>query len=313
MKKIAFHSNNLGLRGTEIALYAYAKYNEEILGNKSLIMCFPDRDLAALDKFKDRFEVQLLHWWEYENYLLENNYDYLYFIKMGTQDGFVLNKVPTIIHAVFRFNDPHGYKYVYVSDWLTKDQGYDIETHSLPHICERLPVVEDNMRTELEIPENATVFGCYAGSTEFNITWVHEAIREVVEKNKNLYFIFMNVNQFCESENVKFLPGTYDLEKKSKFVETCDAMIHARGGGETFGLAVSEFAMSNKPVITYGLSGERSHLDIMGERAIIYNTKDEVKDIFLNLNNYIKFNDYDTPYKQYNPEAVMKKFEKLIS
>ena len=37
MKKIAFHSNQLSLRGTEIALYAYAKYNEEILGNKSVI------------------------------------------------------------------------------------------------------------------------------------------------------------------------------------------------------------------------------------------------------------------------------------
>ena len=36
MKKISFHSNQLSLRGTEIALFAYAKYNEEILGNKSL-------------------------------------------------------------------------------------------------------------------------------------------------------------------------------------------------------------------------------------------------------------------------------------
>jgi hypothetical protein len=33
----------------------------------------------------------------------------------------------------------HGYKYFYVSDWLCKDQGYSIETHSLPHICEKLP------------------------------------------------------------------------------------------------------------------------------------------------------------------------------
>ena len=34
MKKIAFHSNQLCLRGTEVALFNYAKYNE--LRNKDI-------------------------------------------------------------------------------------------------------------------------------------------------------------------------------------------------------------------------------------------------------------------------------------
>ena len=33
MKSVAFHSNQLGIRGTEVALYDYARYNEEISGN----------------------------------------------------------------------------------------------------------------------------------------------------------------------------------------------------------------------------------------------------------------------------------------
>jgi hypothetical protein len=37
-KIIAFLSNNLTLRGTEVALYDYADYNEKILGNKSIII-----------------------------------------------------------------------------------------------------------------------------------------------------------------------------------------------------------------------------------------------------------------------------------
>ena len=36
--KIAFHSYQLGDRGTEICLYKYAKYNQEILGNESVIV-----------------------------------------------------------------------------------------------------------------------------------------------------------------------------------------------------------------------------------------------------------------------------------
>ena len=134
MKKIAFHANQLSLRGTEIALFTYAKYNEEILGNKSVIFSSPSNNLEALEKFQERFEVKLLHFYEYEQYLKENNFDYLYVIKGGNNDGLWVKTTPTLVHAVFRYNDPHGHKYFYVSDWLCKDQEYPTETHSLPHI-----------------------------------------------------------------------------------------------------------------------------------------------------------------------------------
>jgi glycosyltransferase involved in cell wall biosynthesis len=312
MKKIAFHSNQLGIRGTEVAMYQYAKYNEEILGNKSVIVSFPNRDHGAIEKFRERFEVVLMEWWEYETYLTQNNFDYLYLIKMGTNDGYCLQTVPCLIHAVFRFNDPHGHKYFYVSDWLAKDQGYDPETYSLPHICEKLPEAEYNFREKHNIPENARVFGCYGGSTEFNIESTKQAIRNVVEEHDDIYFIFMNIQEFADHPQIKFYPGNYDLKEKSAFVNACDAMIHARRGGETFGLAVSEFALSNKPVITYELSGERSHLDILGERAILYKGYEDLLDIFVNFPLYIKYTDYDLPYKQFSPELIMKKFEKLL-
>lgn len=312
MKKIAFHSNQLGIRGTEVAMYQYAKYNEEILGNKSVIVSFPNRDHGAIEKFRERFEVVLMEWWEYETYLTQNNFDYLYLIKMGTNDGYCLQTVPCLIHAVFRFNDPHGHKYFYVSDWLAKDQGYDPETYSLPHICEKLPEAEYNFREKHNIPENARVFGCYGGSTEFNIESTKQSIRKAVEEHDDIYFIFMNIQEFADHPQIKFYPGNYDLKEKSAFVNACDAMIHARRGGETFGLAVSEFALSNKPVITYELSGERSHLDILGERAILYKGYEDLLDIFVNFPLYIKYTDYDLPYKQFSPELIMKKFEKLL-
>lgn len=312
MKKIAFHSNQLGIRGTEVAMYQYAKYNEEILGNKSVIVSFPNRDHGAIEKFKNRFEVVLMEWWEYESYLTKNNFDFIYLIKMGINDGYCLQTIPSLIHAVFRFNEPHGHKYFYVSDWLAKDQGYNPETHSLPHICEKLPDAEYNFRQKQNIPESARVFGCYGGSTEFNIESTKRAIRKVVEEHKDIYFIFMNIEKFYDHPQIKFYPGNYDLKEKSAFVNACDAMIHARSGGETFGLAISEFALSNKPIITYELSGERSHLDILGDRAILYRGYEDLLDIFKNLPLYIKYSDYDLPYKQFSPELIMKKFEKLL-
>ena len=312
MKKIAFHSNQLCLRGTEVALYAYAKYNEEILGNHSVIFSFPSANMDALPKFQDRFEVNLLNWWEYDDYLLKNNFDYLYIIKAGNNDGYVSEKIPTLIHAVFRHNDPHGYKYFYISDWLAKDQGYDPEFYSLPHICEKLPDPIFDFRQKNNIPKDAQVFGCYGGSTEFNIESTKQVIRDIVRKRDDIYFIFMNINQFDTHEQIRFFPGSYDLLEKSAFVNACDGMIHARSGGETFGLAVSEFALSNKPVITYELSGERCHLEILGERAIMYRGYEDLYNIFENFNSYVKFTDYDLPYKEFSPEIIMDKFEKIF-
>jgi hypothetical protein len=312
MKKIAFHSNQLGIRGTEVALYQYAKYNEEILGNKSVIMTFPNRDMEAYQKFADRFEVVVMEWWEYEGYLNENNFDYLYLIKMGINDGYSLDTIKTLVHTVFRFNEPHGHKYFYVSDWLAKDQGYLPETHSLPHICEPLPEPTDNLRSLLKIPSDVKVFGSYGGSTEFNIKFVKETIRKIVRKHPNIFFIFMNFQKFDDHEQVKFLPGNYDLNIKSNFVNSCDYMIHARYGGETFGLACSEFALANKPIVTYGSSAEKCHTEILGEYGIYYNNTEELFDIIENVDKYIKFEDYTIPYRQFSPENIMKKFEKFL-
>ncbi len=35
--KVAFHTNSLSLRGTEIALYDYALHNQTLLGHESVI------------------------------------------------------------------------------------------------------------------------------------------------------------------------------------------------------------------------------------------------------------------------------------
>lgn len=312
MKKIAFHANQLSLRGTEIALFTYAKYNEEILGNKSVIFSSPNNNLDALKKFEERFEVKLLNFWEYEQYLISNNFDYLYVIKGGNDEGLWLKTIPTLVHAVFRYNEPHGHRYFYVSDWLCKDQGYSAETHSLPHICEKLPSPKYDLRVKLDISKNSKVFGCYGGATEFNIQSVKEAIIDTVNNRKDTEFIFMNIDKFFEHPQIKFLPGTYDLEEKSAFVNACDAMIHARSGGETFGLAISEFALENKPIITYELSGERSHIDILGERGIYYRGREDVYDIFNNLENYLKYDDYYKPYLQFSPEIIMNKFNTFL-
>lgn len=321
MVKIGFHSNQLCLRGSEIALYTYADYNEKILGNKSYILSDPTRNLDALDKFKARFEVNLAGFHSHQHFLKEKGVDYIYTIKAGGNDGVCMGDPPTLVHAVFPSKDVHGHRYAYVSDWLCRFMEFDVEKHSVPHIVEPLPPSPYSLREKLGIPKNKRVFGCYAGFTEFNISWVQETICNVAAEHPDIVFLFMNIEDFrfrwpnsppTTHNNIIFLPGTWDLQEKAAFVQACDAMIHARGGGETFGCAVAEFATANKPVLTFADSGERSHIELLGERGIFYKNMDEVKDMFLNLPNYIKYDDYYKSYECCKPEIIMEKFKKVF-
>lgn len=315
MKTIAFHDNNLCLRGTTQAMFDYADFNEKILGNKSIILSSPNGNLDAINKFKYRFglnNIHLIHFNDYNNFLIKNKVDYLYIIKSGgASDGLCLDEIPTLIHVVFRSNEPHGHKYKYVSDWLAKDQGYDPIEHAVPHMIKKLPKPKYNLRERLSISQNKKVFGYLGGSTEFNIKFVQEVVNKISKENNDIKFIFMNVNKFCEDNpNIIHLPGNWDMAEKSAFINACDGMLHARGGGETFGCAVAEFTIENKPVITYRDSGERSHIEILGERGIYYSSYEEVYDILNNFDSYVKYDDYYIAYDNHSPEKIMDRFKK---
>lgn len=313
MKTIAFHDNNLCLRGTTNAMFDYADYNEKILGNKSIIVSSPNGNLDAYGKFVNRFgeeNVRLMDFGSYHSDLPKLNVDYLYIIKSGgISDGLCTTVIPSLIHVVFRSNEPHGHRYKYVSDWLAKDQGYDPINHAVPHMITRLPEPNYDLREKLGIGKDKIVFGYHGGSTEFNNRDAHEVIRKTVNERNDIYFVFMNVDPFMDNNpNVIHLPGTWDLHEKSSFINACDAMLHARSGGETFGLSVAEFSIMNKPVVTYEMSGERSHLEILGERAILYRGYEDLYDIVNNIKSYIKYDDFYKSYDNHSPEKIMSRF-----
>jgi hypothetical protein len=89
-------------------------------------------------------------------------------------------------------------------------------------------------------------------------------------------------------------------------------MIHARTDGETFGLAIGEFSSLNKPIITCRSSKDNAHLDILGDKAIIYDSKPSLISIFKNIKEIIQSRNDWNCYKEYNPENVMKQFNSVF-
>ena len=167
-----------------------------------------------------------------------------------------------------------------------------------------------DLRKEFNIPKNAIVIGRHGGKTTFDIDFVKDCIRKFINKDENTYFLFVNTEKFIEHNRVFYLNDISD-SKLSKVIETCDAMIHGRFFGETFGLAVAEFSVANKPVITYGKSKDKEHLMILKNKCLIYNNKQELFKIFKKLPSIIKKESSWNAYKDYEPEIVMKKFEEI--
>jgi hypothetical protein len=163
----------------------------------------------------------------------------------------------------------------------------------------------------LGIPTDGFVFGRNGGLETFDIAFVKEAIREVIDERSDIWFVFQCTEKFIDHERVIFLPPSTDSDYKVKFINTCDVMLHARTVGESFGMACGEFSIKNKPIITWWGSPERSHIDILGDIGIYYNTKDDVIDILLNISkDDIRNRDWNA-YREYEPEKVMNKFKQV--
>lgn len=323
--KIAFHSNQLSERGTEVALFKYAYYNEKILGNKSIIISSSNTNNRVQEKFNifDTFlyngqctdggsNLYIKH--EIESICIQEKVDVIYMIKAGEFDGLEFDGFKTVIHCVFRMIQPHGSVYAGVSEYISKKYNKLIW---VDHIIEKEDNTEEDLKKELNIPKNALVLGRHGGADTFNLP-IYDTIAKALEKRKNLYFIFLNTNKFIQHERVIFLPMSINDTYKAKFINTCDGMIHARADGETFGLAIAEFSVRNKPVITWKPSNfvsfyDTAHISLLKDEAYYYSNEADLLNILLNLNKLdINNKSWGSYTKEYAPTKVMKKFKNVF-
>jgi hypothetical protein len=314
--KIAFWDNGLNERGTSIMLYDYAHYNETILGNESIIMyntTHYSNKPYAIKRFKDRFPVfGVDNWSKVDKILTENNCDILYITKSGEWDGQISKVCKTCVHVVFHSTQIHGEVYAVISDFVNEETRTSFPV--VPYII-RVEDTTENLRMELNIPKDALVFGTYSGAECFDIPYIQQLVRDIStnEKYSNIYFIFMNINQFMSSNsNIRFLPGSSDLIHKRKFINTCNAMLYGRNRGETFGAAVGEFCVSKKPIICRANEPGNYHLQILGDSAILHTNYNELFNIITNWNDEYQNKLCPENYARFSPENVMQTFKNVF-
>ena len=293
MLKVGFYLRELNFRGIANSIFIYAKNNQTILKNKSIIFYNStalDNKPEAIKEFKKKFKtIKISNLNELEKINKKLKLDYVYFQRDGAKDEVVSNS-KNIIHAVFPQNpfQYHGSNYAFISKWLSKT----CSNSKFPFAPLPVQLLENNqnLRNKLKIPKNAKVFGYHGGETSFDLIFVRDVIKKVVEQNKNIYFLFMNIKKFFKHKKVIFIKGTFNQTQKVKFINTCDAMLHARSLGESFGLSCAEFAIKNKPILTYGYCKQRAHFEICKNNIIPYYSYKDLNTKIVNFNKNEKYN-----------------------
>jgi hypothetical protein len=313
--KIAFHDNSLSLRGTTTSIYDWAYWTRHYLGIEPIVMYninHSANNQDVLKKFKEEFLV-----FDYSNtnqidYILEKNKcDYFFMMKGGSNDGVISTNCKNLVSATssaWKNEWVHGDVYAMCSEWLSQLTNFTVPC--VPHIV-HLPNIESDMREELSIPKDALVLGRNGGWETFDLPFVKQAIQQVLSERSDIWFVFQFTQPFIKHDRVIYLPGSADMNTKVRFINTTDAMLHARYVGESFGLSCAEFSIRNKPIITYEKSPERNHIDTLNEKGIYYENYSDILHILKNLDkkeiNSLEWN----CYQNYTPEKVVQKFKKI--
>ena len=342
--RIAFHSNQLGYRGTEVYLKNLATFNQTILNNESFIVAPPDTGRQGEGCFKD-FNVQTISPEDYEKYCKDMRVDYFYSIKPGHLDFCKVPYVKQLNHFVFANNwDFHGHRCAFISEYLVKkaksqsrtrwDHEMLVDEWCVPFYVEKLDYTNEDFRSLYNISKDQIVLGYHGGNDSFDISWVKQTLIEIIEKNKNIVFIFLGIDPFALPDNsfyknFIFIAPNIDLEFKNKFINTCDGMIHARRDGETFGLSIGEFSLKNKPVLTFTKFNseirpvenldsdyDTAHIEYLKETGWYYRNPAELKYLvqnFEDIRESRKDTDYSLNYSKYNdPEYIMNRFSRVF-
>lgn len=313
--RIAFHTNTLNYRGTTVAVTDYARYNQEILGNESIILYNGDlgteKDMGSeqvvIDSLKKQYNVIGYRKGDLAGVLEKEKADLSYFISAGLKES-LPTVCKTAVHAVFQYKDPYGDRYAYISKWLSERMTQGSIPY-VPHIVQ-LPTPTGSYREKLGIKDDQIVLGRIGGYFTFDLPEVKQYITDLVQKDDRYVFLFMGTEPFIDHPNVRFIGEIHDLQKKANFINSCDAMIHARARGESFGLSIAEFLYLNKPVIAWNSGHDRNHLDMLKDSGTLYNNVSELDTIIRNIKDM--GTSWSERVAEYNPATVMQKFKQVF-
>lgn len=138
-------------------------------------------------------------------------------------------------------------------------------------------------------------------------------MRAAARQREDLHFVFVNTEPFDEHPRVHFLGPIVDGPSKTAYIDACDAMLHARAMGESFGLSIAEFSIRNKPIYTWFDGRDRHHIDVLRAKGHYYVDGCDLLAQLLAFDRTRQTGrDYDAYSERFSPERVMAAFASVF-
>jgi hypothetical protein len=314
--KVLFHTTGLNFRGTTVAVMDYARYNQEILGNESVISYCADsvfgndggNEQSMIDKIGSEFELRSAYNNNFE--AIGSGIDVCYFLTSGYQvpENPILSNARNCAHVIFQFKQPYADRYAYVSEWLSNHMSGG-ELPYVPHIV-HLPEHNADYRKKLGIGTDKIIIGRHGGLKTMDIRFTWEAVMNIVNTDPRFVFVFLNTQKIIEHPNIIYLDAINDPQEKSNYINMCDAFIQGKSGGESFGLAPCESLFFNKPTFCFNGGTDLHHVDLLRNTGLLYNNTQELVDKLQHLSLFTA--NYNQIVDKFNPKTVMEKFDQVF-
>ena len=179
---------------------------------------------------------------------------------------------------------------IYISNGMQHCAGVFGKNIRLIGIPVEAPLSDENLKDELDIPNDAFVFG-RIGRDDNDIHDPVNLVSFAEVEDENIYFVALSPSEVLKEKaeqlgitNIRYVDKTLDDVRISKFFNTLDVLAHSRKDGECNPGNIWEGFAHGKPVISHYGIPYNGHIQEIGDCGFVTYRMDNFHNVWQDLN-----------------------------
>lgn len=174
-------------------------------------------------------------------------------------------------HSIFGKKAAENYlqrldRVLLISQWLKDKYAWTSPNAQVLYYPTQKPKHQQNLRSDLQIPEKAFVIGRISRPNLDNGLFVREVFQQLQADDTYLLWLAPPPEARAVADQFKnmiLLDPTTDENRLSAFYNSLDVLLHYRIEGETFGLNIAEAMIHGKPVISHHSFMDNAQVELL--------------------------------------------------